>query len=48
MWTNSLLKQNAWKTLKTYYWTAFGVSVMYIIVAYIPSILARGAGDGFS
>ena len=43
MWTNSLLKQNAWKTLKPYYWTAFGVTVMYIIASYLPSILTRSA-----
>ncbi len=42
MWTNSLLKQNAWKTLSPYYWTAFGVSVMYVIAAYLPNILVRG------
>jgi len=42
MWTNSLLKQNAWKTLKPYYWTAFGVTVMYIIAASLPNLLSRG------
>ena len=28
MWTNSMLKQNAWNSLKTYYWTAFGVTLL--------------------
>lgn len=28
MWTNSMLKQNAWRTLKPYYWTAFGVCIV--------------------
>ena len=36
MWTNSLLKQNAWKKLKPYYWTAFGVTIMQILVFYLP------------
>ncbi len=43
MWTNSLLKQNAWKSLKPNYWTAFGISIMYIIMLYLPNIIARGA-----
>lgn len=32
MWTNSLLKQNAWANLKGYYWTAFGVTILSAIM----------------
>ena len=32
MWTNSMLKQNAWNSLKTYYWTAFGVTLLTAIL----------------
>lgn len=39
MWTNSLLKKNAWETLKNYYWTALGVT-------FLGGIL--GAGRNFS
>jgi len=28
MWTNQMLKQNAWNSLKPYYWTAFGVTLI--------------------
>ena len=28
MWTNQMLKQNAWNSLKSYYWTAFGVTLV--------------------
>ncbi|MDE6005379.1 MAG: DUF975 family protein [Oscillospiraceae bacterium] len=32
MWTNNMLKQNAWNLLKTYYWTAFGVTLLTSIL----------------
>lgn len=32
MWTNNMLKQNAWNSLKTYYWTAFGVTILTAIL----------------
>ena len=41
MWTNSLLKQNGWRALKPYYWTAFGVTVMHILSVLIPMFLTR-------
>ncbi|MDE7122250.1 MAG: hypothetical protein K2O42_08835, partial [Oscillospiraceae bacterium] len=42
MWTNSMLKQNAWRTLKPYYWTAFGVCI-------VASLLGgNSGGSGFS
>lgn len=40
MWTCSLLKQNAWNSLKTYYWTALGVCV---VAALICSFLGGSA-----
>lgn len=41
MWTNSMLKQNAWRTLKPYYWTAFGVCI-------VASLLGGNSGGGMS
>ncbi len=41
MWTNSLLKQNAWNSLKNYYWPALGVT-------FVASILGANGGGGFS
>ena len=43
MWTNSLLKQNAWNSLKNYYWPALGVT-------FVATILGAngGGGGGFS
>ncbi len=32
MWTISLLKRNAWNSLKNYYWTAFGVCLLAAII----------------
>ncbi len=32
MWTRSLLKQNAWNSLKGYYWTALGVCVVAVLI----------------
>ncbi|MBR7040086.1 MAG: hypothetical protein IKI21_12715, partial [Oscillospiraceae bacterium] len=40
MWTNSLLKQNAWKKVKNYYWPALGVTVLASIMG------ANGGGGG--
>lgn len=40
MWTCSLLKQNAWNSLKGYYWTALGVCV---VAALICSFLGGSA-----
>lgn len=41
MWTNSMLKQNAWNSLKAYYWTAFGVTLL-------TGILGGNSSSGFS
>ena len=42
MWTNSLLKQNAWNSVKNYYWPALGVT-------FVAGILgANGGGGGYS
>lgn len=41
MWTNSLLKKNAWETLKNYYWTALGVT-------FLAGILGAGRTFSFS
>lgn len=41
MWTNSLLKKNAWQALKSYYWVALGVTA-------IAAFLGANAGFNFS
>lgn len=40
MWTNSLLKKNAWEKLKGYYWSALGVVLL-------SSILGADSGGSF-
>ena len=41
MWTRSLLKKNAWASLKNYYWPALGVTVL-------ASIMGANNGGGIS
>ena len=40
MWTSSLLKQNAWNTLKPYYWAAFGAEFIFAVIVGIGSYAA--------
>ena len=42
MWTRSLLKQNAWNSVKNYYWPALGVTIVASILG------ANGRAGGFS
>ncbi|MDE5883711.1 MAG: DUF975 family protein [Oscillospiraceae bacterium] len=41
MWTNSMLKQNGWNSVKPYYWTAFGVCI-------VSALLGGNSGGGFN
>ncbi|MBR0483217.1 MAG: DUF975 family protein, partial [Oscillospiraceae bacterium] len=40
MWTSSLLKQNAKNNLKPYYWTAFGLLIIMVIISSAASYAA--------
>lgn len=41
MWTSSLLKQNAKDRMKAYYWTGFGINILFTIIAAAASYAAN-------
>ncbi|MBR1528782.1 MAG: DUF975 family protein [Oscillospiraceae bacterium] len=48
MWTNQMLKQNAWNSLKPYYWTAFGVTFVTSLLGGNSNFSGSFGGSGAS